>query len=172
MTAQMSIPQMEQIAARYERISDKTRALSDAGCSISQIAKVLDRSYQQIRQVVKEYEARKARSGATMPAVEPAPRLERKAPLEQSGPTALFRLTADEDGSVRLPRHVAEAFGVSPGDVVVGVAGDGELVLRSGGASIKRAQELVRALIPGEDSLADSLIADRRREVEDERLSG
>jgi len=31
--------------------------------------------------------------------------------------------------------------------------------------AVKRAQKLVRELIPGDESLADSLIADRRREA-------
>lgn len=172
MSAQMSAPQMEQIAARYDRISDKARALSDAGCSISQIAKVLERSYQQIRQVVKEYEARKARGRARASTVRSAPPVETNPASEDGAAIALFRLRANEDGSVMLPRHVAEAFGVSPGDVVIGVAEGGELALRSGAASVRRAQELVRALIPGDDSMADALIADRRREVEDERLGG
>jgi bifunctional DNA-binding transcriptional regulator/antitoxin component of YhaV-PrlF toxin-antitoxin module len=91
---------------------------------------------------------------------------------ESCAPTAFFRLTAGRDGSLVLPRHVLEAFGAAPGEVLIGMAQPGEIVLRTAAASIGRAQELVRALIPGDDSLADSLVADRRREDEQERANG
>jgi hypothetical protein len=42
---------------------------------------------------------------------------------------------------------------------------DGELRLITPAMAVERAQRLVQELIPGDDSLADSLIADRRREA-------
>jgi hypothetical protein len=87
-------------------------------------------------------------------------------------PTAFFRLTAGQDGNLVLPRHVLEALGAAPDEVLVGMAQPGEIVLRTAAASISWAQELVRDLIPGDDSLADSLVADRRREEEQERPGG
>src|SRR4051812_1026090 len=87
-------------------------------------------------------------------------------------PATFFRLPVGDDGGIRLPRDILEASGVSTGDVLIGVARGGELVLRSAEASISRAQELVRAFIPGDDSLAESLLADRWREAEDKRRDG
>jgi hypothetical protein len=49
---------------------------------------------------------------------------------------------------------------------------DGELRLVSLAASVRRAQALVRARVPAGVSLADELLADRRREVEQERRRG
>ena len=45
MTVHLSQAELSQIAARHQSISDKARALTDAGCSIGQIAKLLNRSY-------------------------------------------------------------------------------------------------------------------------------
>jgi hypothetical protein len=90
---------------------------------------------------------------------------------QSCAPTAFFRLTAGQDGNLVLPRHVLEAFGAAPGEVLIGMAQPGEIVLHTAAASINRAQELVRALIPGDDSLADALVGDRCREAEQERVS-
>ena len=41
-------------------------------------------------------------------------------------PTAFFRLTAGQDGNLVLPRHVLEALGAAPDEVLVGMAQPGE----------------------------------------------
>jgi bifunctional DNA-binding transcriptional regulator/antitoxin component of YhaV-PrlF toxin-antitoxin module len=171
MTVQLSPSEMEQIAARYETISDKARALTDAGCSIGQIGRVLNRSYQQIRQIVKSYEARKARE--SQPSALRDLNNESKQDVSVSiAASALFRLSVSEDGSLILPRHVLEAANIKSSQVVIGVIEAGQIILSSAQASMDRAQELVRALLPGDDSLAEALLADRRHEVEQERVNG
>ena len=172
MNAPIPPSEMARIADRCRTISDKARALTDAGYSIGQIAKALDRSYQQIRQVVKQYEARKARESQGQTIDEARPLRKEKANATPAGASALFRLLVGEDGRLSLPGHVLEAAEIGPGDVVVGVVEDGRIVLNSARVSMEQAQELVQALLPGDDSLAESLLADRRREVARERTNG
>ena len=65
----------------------------------------------------------------------------------------------------RSPVEFRKAMEVREGDTLVATLSDGELRLTTARMAIKRAQELARELIPGDESLADSLIADRRREA-------
>ena len=69
-------------------------------------------------------------------------------------------------GRVVIPAEFRKALGVEVGDAVVIELRDGELRLRSLDAAIKRVQAMVRKYIPDENrSLADELIAERRREA-------
>jgi len=54
---------------------------------------------------------------------------------------------------------------VADGDEVIARVVDGELRVATPAMAVKRVQKMVRELIPGNDSLAESLIADRREEA-------
>lgn len=84
----------------------------------------------------------------------------------------VVKLRANADGSLLVPAHVLASIGIARGEVVVGAAEGEQVSLTSATASMRRAQDLMAKLLPGDDSLADSLIADRRREVEQERAGG
>lgn len=166
----MDRAEMTTIAAGHSSISDKIRALDAAGCSRSEIATFLNRSYQQVRQVLVQDEARRARNAQAAPGL-----AERKTPQfarTESEAGGLYRLDIQPDGSIRLPAFVEQAMGLRRGGVVISEFMGDRLVLLSTTAAGKRAQDLVAALIPGTDSLADSLIEDRRhearREIEDD----
>jgi bifunctional DNA-binding transcriptional regulator/antitoxin component of YhaV-PrlF toxin-antitoxin module len=174
--------QMQQIAEAHASISDKIRALDGAGVKRADIARFLNRRYQHVRNVLEGDKQRGRGAQASLErkvttyqmlgcnATQPREVAER-ARLSAS-PVAFFRVGVESDGRLLLPRHVVEAFGASPGEVLIATASNGELVLRTSSVAVGRAQELVRALIPGDHSLADSLIAERRREVEEERRDG
>jgi len=80
----------------------------------------------------------------------------------------VFRLVVGADGEIVLPEAAQARLGIRPGDVVMGHVEGDRLVLMNAIASARLAQELVRAAIPGDDSLVDSLIRDRRREAAQE----
>ncbi|MBV9077261.1 MAG: hypothetical protein JO048_07235 [Methylobacteriaceae bacterium] len=85
------------------------------------------------------------------------------------GPSPTFvRLTVATDGCLVLPRGVPDAFGSGPGEVIVGVADRGELILRTPAAAVAHVQSILRRVLPRTDGLVDSLLADRRREAESE----
>jgi AbrB family looped-hinge helix DNA binding protein len=75
-------------------------------------------------------------------------------------------------GRVVIPVAFRDAMHVKEGDRLMVTIADGELRLITPRMSVKRAQKIVRETIPGDDSLADSLIEERRREFESEMTDG
>jgi hypothetical protein len=61
---------------------------------------------------------------------------------------------------------------IGAGNAVLAWLEDGELRLVSPKVGMRQAQQLARELIPGNDSLAGELIADRREEARRERKNG
>lgn len=164
----MNLDQMRAIAGSENTISSKIRALDKAGFARADIARFLDRRYQHIRNVLEGDKRRSAGGPAELPKssnkVDTLPR--------RSNANAVFRLRVNDEGALVLPRFALESFGVAPGETIVGSLEGDQLVLVSAETAMTHAQELVQALVPGSDSLADSLIADRRREAERDRDRG
>jgi bifunctional DNA-binding transcriptional regulator/antitoxin component of YhaV-PrlF toxin-antitoxin module len=79
--------------------------------------------------------------------------------------TSMLRLPIAQGGTVQLPASVLETLGLKPGGIVIAELRADRLTLLSVGESIRRVQQMVRDLIPGNHSLVDELIADRRREA-------
>ncbi len=75
------------------------------------------------------------------------------------------RVTIGEGGRLVIPVSYRDALGVREGSEVVMSLSDGELRIRTLDEALRRAQMLVRRYVPEERSLADELIAERRRET-------
>jgi AbrB family looped-hinge helix DNA binding protein len=71
-------------------------------------------------------------------------------------------------GRIVIPAVYRAAMQVKEGDRLMASVVDGELRLISPRMAIRHAQRMVRETIPGDDSLVDALIANRRREVAEE----
>ena len=71
-------------------------------------------------------------------------------------------------GRIVIPAEYRMALGLHEGDVVTLRLEDGEIRLYSFAEGLRRAQALVRQFVPEGVSLADELIAERRREAERE----
>ncbi|HLX56559.1 MAG TPA: AbrB/MazE/SpoVT family DNA-binding domain-containing protein [Ktedonobacteraceae bacterium] len=69
-----------------------------------------------------------------------------------------------EDGSVVIPAEYLQALGVQVGNEVILELDGKELRICTLQQAIKRIQELVSQYVSPERSLADELIAERRRE--------
>lgn len=78
------------------------------------------------------------------------------------------RVRIIEGGKLVIPAAMRRELGIATGDTVVVDVADGELRVRSLPAAIARAQAILRRYVPEGVSLADELIADRRREAERE----
>jgi AbrB family looped-hinge helix DNA binding protein len=75
----------------------------------------------------------------------------------------------NEQGRVVIPAECREAAGIKPGDeIMIEVAGPGELRLTSKRAAIRRAQAIVARRVPKDRDLVAELIAERRKEAERE----
>jgi hypothetical protein len=158
--------EVARIATSGASVSDKIRALNAAGLTRAEIARMLGKRYQHVRNVL---EGDKARSSGVAeppatPWVAPAPGHRSQPPAASPGPQ-VFRLAVGADGSVVLPEVARAMLGAQRGGVVMGHIEGDRLVLMNAVASARLAQEMVRAAIPGDVSLVDSLIRDRRREA-------
>jgi AbrB family looped-hinge helix DNA binding protein len=78
------------------------------------------------------------------------------------------RVKIIEGGKLVIPAAMRRELGIATGDTVVVDVTDGELRVRSLPTAIARAQAILRRYVPEGMSLADELIADRRREAERE----
>jgi AbrB family looped-hinge helix DNA binding protein len=78
------------------------------------------------------------------------------------------RATIGEGGRLVIPVPYRDALGVREGTEVVMSLTDGELRIRTLNETLRRARMLVRRYIPEGRSLADELIAERRREARSE----
>lgn len=77
-----------------------------------------------------------------------------------------FKTKLTEGGRIVIPAEYRQALGLRVGDELILRLEDGEVRIFTARQAIKRAQELVRHYIPQTRSLADELIADRRKENE------
>jgi AbrB family looped-hinge helix DNA binding protein len=73
-----------------------------------------------------------------------------------------------DGGKLVIPAHFRREMGIVAGDTVVVELTKGELRIRSLSSAIKKAQAIVREVVPDDVSLADDLIADRRAEAKRE----
>lgn len=75
-----------------------------------------------------------------------------------------FKTKLTEGGRIVIPVEYRQALGLHVGDELILRLEDGEVRIFTTRQAIKRAQELVRRYIPQSRSLADVLIAERRKE--------
>lgn len=154
------MPSVEEILASRATVADKIRALDAQGFSRADIARLLGKRYQHVRNVLEGDRQARGQSPGGMAEGE-APRFEIEVP-----PTAwrggIFRMEMDAQGRLSLPKEVIEAWGLSTGSVIMGELKGDTIELITGETSGRRAQDLVRKYIPEGISLVDELIADRR----------
>ena len=150
------------IVASNLSISEKIRRLAAAGFTRGQIAKLIDRSYQQVRQVLVEDERRAARQASGAPQSMAAAGVA-EAPTTFGG---IYRLEIEENGVVRLPPAVMAALQVTTGSILISELGEDRLTLLSPRAAWRKVQDLVASMnIPPDRLLSEELIADRRAEA-------
>ena len=80
----------------------------------------------------------------------------------------VHRVKIDSSGRIVLPAQLREKLGVDLGDSVLVVDDDGEVRIETSQDALKEAQAYFAELVPREVSLADELIAERRREAASE----
>ena len=165
----MDPARMAEIAVAHATISDKIRALNAAGVPRAEIARFLGKRYQHVRNVLEG----DAVAGPTYvvgraelaPVAETGQAFQYEPAFEERW-GGIYRLVVRDDGVLVLPPAVREALGVVAGGVVMAELGNEEFSLISSAKAIRKVQEMVRTTIgTGGPSLADELIADRRREA-------
>lgn len=156
------------IAASDAAVSDKIRALDAAGYPRAEIARLLGKRYQHVRNVLEADKLRRnpapARARGVAEGTRPFERAYVPRDVEDRGGGA-YRLTVRSDGSVMLPEAVRSAFGVSGGGFVMARFEGDEFKLISTATAWRRIDDLMAPYRQPGVSWADDLIAERRREA-------
>jgi hypothetical protein len=164
-------PDPASVTATAATVADKIRALHRAGYSRSEIAALLGKRYQHVRNVLVDDQRRAsippARQVLAGGVAEGEATFERPPNVDVG-----IRLEVSPDGQMRLPASVMEALGVvRGGGIKVCVEDDGSVSLLGAPQALKRIQALLGLPLSGV-SLVDELIAERRAEVEREDRDG
>lgn len=141
-------------------VSDKIRALDAAGYPRADIARVLGKRYQHVRNVL-EADKLHRRPQA------PRPNETNHPQLQETGHAFanVYRLPVDGDGRVTLPREVMAVLGGRSGVLIADLEAD-RLVILSGRAAAMRAQDIIMSGSHNPDRiLSEELIAERRVEA-------
>jgi hypothetical protein len=170
---------LEAIANAQATVAGKIRALDAAGVPRADIARFLGKRYQHVRNVLeddaKANTSRDAGSGyvlghADLSGVREEParfipdETEDRRLIERRRP-GIYWLRPRPDGSLVLPREVADALGLTVGRRVFAEMEGETLTLTSADEALRQAQEIVCRVIPPDRDLASELLADRRAEV-------
>ena len=158
------------VVASSISISDKVRQLAAAGYSRRQIADLIDRSYQQVRQVLVEDESRAGRRRQAETGFPSAP-LDQNAGLSEAPAVfgGLFRLQVEEGGVVRLPPQLLTALQVAPGSVLISELHDDHLTVLSPRAAMAKVDALMAPFRwTGGPMASEGLIAERRAQADRE----
>ena len=139
------------VAASAASVSDKIRALDAAGYPRAEIAKLLGKRYQHVRNVLEGDKTRRASLAAYVGVEEPAAAF-----------GGVSHLLVGRDGSVTLPASVLAALGTPPGGVLLAEIEEGRVVLLSADTAWRRVQELAAPHRAFEGSASQELIAERR----------
>jgi hypothetical protein len=173
---------LEAIAKTQATVADKIRALDAAGVARADIARFLGKRYQHVRNVLEDDAKANARrdtasnyvlghadlSGVREEAARYVPdEAEDRRLIERRRP-GVYWLQPRPDGSLVLPREVAEALGITKGYRVFAELEGETLTILSDDEALRQAQAMVCTRIPPDRDLASELIAERRAEVERE----
>lgn len=142
------------IATSQATVADKIRALDAAGYPRAEIAKMLGKRYQHVRNVL---EADKLQRSPTSPPPE-APGVAE--PSSAFG--GVHRLSIGSDGAVRLPPEVMAALDLRPGGVLISHLEPDRLVILSTKAAWRRVQELAAPYATPGRLASEELIEERR----------
>ena len=80
-------------------------------------------------------------------------------------PPGSWQAVLEEDGSVVLPPEVLRLLGVKEGDRITLEEDGNEVRLVTQAARLRRAQAWFKTIFPGEGSVVDEFIAEKRAEV-------
>lgn len=140
-----------------ETVSDKIRLLDHEGFARADIARILDKRYQHVRNVL-EADAKKARETESVGSVGPS-----------AVESVVFRITVGRDGALMLPPEALRALGLAQGGVLSARFDQGELRLAEPVTALRNVQKMLAPLrerLRREGLLAsEELIAERRAEA-------
>lgn len=82
---------------------------------------------------------------------------------------ALYRLKMPTSGRIVIPIELRRDAGIHPHDELIAYQDGASIRIVSADAALQSFQDYCRGLAPADQSLADELVADRRREADRDR---
>jgi len=138
-------------------VSDKIRLLDQRGIARADIARILGKRYQHVRNVL-EADAKK--------------RQHQQSAEAQTAATGVHRLIVSRDGTLRLPRGLMRGLGIAEGGTLAARLEESELRLVEPLTALRKVQDMLAPLRQklGQQgvSVVDELIAERRAEAAQE----
>ena len=135
--------------AGLDTVADKIRLLNNAGMKRADIARLLDKRYQHVRNVLERDAAKQPKTVAA----------------EGTEATSATYLKVAADGSVLIPSDMARAAGWRSGQALHASLGEGAVQILPVDVAVERLQALVASFDNGDVSPVDELIAERRAEA-------
>jgi hypothetical protein len=168
LAAERMLDDRARVLAEHETVSDRIRGLHALGYQRTDIAWMLEKSYQHVRNVlVADAQAARRKPSSTRSAASP---VSDPAESDASVWADVVRLRVRPDGSVLLPSEVLQRMGSRTGGILIANLQDGEMLVRGPQSALRHAQALAGTpWEPGEPMLSDELIADRLEEDRRER---
>jgi len=155
------------IVGSGDSVANKIRALAAGEVPRAEIARLLGKRYQHVRNVLEGDRQSAPSQGVSEAEVPPFRHQATHEPEVRGG--GVSRMELSDDGWLKLPPDLIAAWNLKAGSVLMGRLEGETFELITGATSMRRVKALVRQFLPeGGPSLADELIADRRREVERE----
>lgn len=153
----MDVAERHRVANSDMTVADKIRALAAAGCSRADIARLLGKRYQHVRNVL-EADKLPRSSSSSRPIHEG---------LEEAGHafSGVHRLAVDVEGRVKLPPNVLAALGGGSGVLIGELDGDRFVILNGRAAALRARDRVMGASRDPSRVLSDELIAERRAEA-------
>lgn len=136
---------LERELARLDTVSDRIRLLDRSGYARADIARILGKRYQHVRNVLEQDAAKVQADAAVVP-----------------GPDEVLTLDVAPDGTLRLPPGVLRGLDLPGGGVLSARLVDGGLTLVAPMTALRRAQQIARKYRMAGKSVVDSFLAERR----------
>ena len=157
--------QLSDLLSSDRSVADKIRALDAAGYPRAEIARLLGKRYQHVRNVL-EADKQKSRAASARPAPAFTPGRAPGVSEPPQGFGGVHRITVEPDGRLRLPQEAQEALNLRPGGVLVCEIGDGEVTVRGVRAAWARIDKMMAPFRrEGEPLWSEEIIAERRAEA-------
>lgn len=156
----MDSPKVARIVGSEMTVSDKIRALDAEGYPRADIARVLGKRYQHVRNVLEADKLHPPRDRPSLREDDPG--------VQDTGSqfVGTQRLSVEAGGLVRLPPELLAALQARPGSVVIAEIQDDGVKLFSNSAAWDRVRALVKQIgIDPKRDLVAELIAERRAEA-------
>ena len=154
-------PDVERLLTGQTTVAGKIRIMAAAGYPRAEIARILGKRYQHVRNVLEEpgrgTKAESVTDGMAESDVRPF----------QHAETKTYRLEI-KNGAVTLPPEVLAALGTHANGVVVAELGEETFTLISTMTAIRQIQDWVRTFPPSDRLASEELFEERRLEVEKE----